>query len=269
MYFVKCFLILCSSFLWINCSDVGGVLWTPEGKPPPGGGIPEVDPLTFITEWNTTNDGVSGDNQIQLPLISTGTYNFSVDWGDGNTNVIRSWNQEEVTHTYDAPGTVNIRIMGSLAGFSFGDPATETTDRGKITGISNWGGISFGDDASHAFNHCSNLIITATDTPNLTNTTNLSNMFESAAGITSIGTWDVSNVTNMSSMFKSAQMFTQDISGWDISSVTDMSSMFESAMIFNQDISGWDLSNVTSCSLFSDNSGLVMLHIPTFMACTP
>jgi len=29
-----------------------------------------------------------------------GTYNTLVDWGDGNSDLITSWNQAEVTHTY-------------------------------------------------------------------------------------------------------------------------------------------------------------------------
>jgi hypothetical protein len=64
----------------------------------------------FISEWITwyVKDGagysVSAANQIQLPLISTGNYNFVVDWGDGNTDTITVWNQAETLHTYATEG---------------------------------------------------------------------------------------------------------------------------------------------------------------------
>jgi len=38
----------------------------------------------FISRWNTniTSTGSTANNQIKLPLISTGVYKFTVDWGD-------------------------------------------------------------------------------------------------------------------------------------------------------------------------------------------
>ena len=40
-------------------------------------------PDWFYSTWNTSNTstGSSTATQIKLPLISTGTYNFVVDWG--------------------------------------------------------------------------------------------------------------------------------------------------------------------------------------------
>ena len=52
----------------------------------------------FISVWDTTLG--DGNPSIQLPLVETGNYNFSVNWGDGNTDTITAWNQAEVTHTY-------------------------------------------------------------------------------------------------------------------------------------------------------------------------
>ena len=40
------------------------------------------------------------------------------------------------------------------------------------------------------------------------------------------GTPDLSNVTDMSEMFYRATTVNQGLSGWDVSNVTDMSSMF-------------------------------------------
>jgi len=59
-----------------------------------------------------------------------------------------------------------------------------------------------------------------------------------------IGSWDVSNVTDMNNMFASTP-FNQDISSWDVGNVKNMESMFLNSS-FNQPIGEWDVSNVTS-----------------------
>jgi len=48
-----------------------------------------------------------------------------------------------------------------------------------------------------------------------------------------ISDWDVSQVTDMSQLFKDTS-FNDDISNWDVSSVTTMENMFQNATIFNQ-----------------------------------
>ena len=68
----------------------------------------------FETIWNTENSvgsaGHSLTKQIKLPLVSTGTYNFTVDWGDGTTNQITVWNAATTTHTYSVAGVKTIKI---------------------------------------------------------------------------------------------------------------------------------------------------------------
>ena len=61
-----------------------------------------------------------------------------------------------------------------------------------------------------------------------------------------ISHWDVSNVTNMQYMFCWCESFNQDISNWEVSNVTGMRYMFLGCKAFNQDISNWDVSNVTN-----------------------
>jgi len=75
--------------------------------------------------------------------------------------------------------------------------------------------------------------------------TDMSELFKESDFNGDISGWDVSNVTNMRGMFYGAVFFNCDVTKWDVSNVTDMSCMFAFSSNFNQDISGWDVSNVT------------------------
>ena len=205
---------------------------------------PDFSGEPFTTVWNTTKPGVSGNNQVRLPLESSGNYYFLVDWGDGTDDIITSWNQAEVIHTYGLEGVYVVNITGTIIGWRFDDGG----DCAKLIEIMQWGVLGLGNSGSY-FAGCYNLNITATDILNLTGTTTLESAFEGCSKLNkveSMNDWDVSSVTNMAYMFQDTENFNQNISAWDVSSVTTMEVMFERSRKFNQDISGWDVSIVTS-----------------------
>ena len=202
----------------------------------------------FVTVWSTlnTSTGSTASNQIQLPLESSGVYNFTVYWGDGNSDTITAWDSPKTTHTYASTGTYTVTIRGTIKGFSFNNSG----DCLKLLVISSWGGLNFGNSGSY-FAGANNLEITATDTPDLTGTTNLGGMFDGCNKLTTVpnmNTWNVSNVTDMSYMFSGASSFNQNIGSWNVSNVTNMECML-SYTHFNQDIASWNVSNVTNMSL--------------------
>ena len=203
----------------------------------------------FVSVWNTSyGDGLS---KITLPLKSTGTYNFTVSWGDGTTDTITTYNQPQVTHNYSSGGPKVIRINGLINGWSFNNGG----DKSKLRWITQWGCLSLGNDGGY-FYGCNNLKLhKVTDILNLSGTTNLYNMFASCSSLTTvnnINSWDVSNVTNMSGLFYGVP-FNQDISNWNVSGVTNMSGLFYSTP-FNQNISNWDVSSVTNMNAMFRNS---------------
>ena len=239
-------------------------------------GVGQIGPILtdFISVWDTN----LGDGQptITLPLVSTGNYNFSVNWGDGTTDTITTYDQAEVTHTYATGGVYTITITGTIEGWQFGGVG----ECAKITSITNIGPLKLGNEGAY-FQGCSNLT-TIGGVFDLTGTTNFTSMFQECTSLTSIngiGSWNTSAVTNMGGMFASATVFNQDISGWDVSSVTGMNGMFidatsfnqplnlwntaavtnmyvmfANATSFNQDISGWDVSSVTDMTSMFDST---------------
>jgi surface protein len=194
----------------------------------------------FITLWDTTLPGTSGNNQITIPTRSGYVYNYTIDWGDSTIQNITT--HTPPTHTYSSPGIYVIQITGDFPSFYFNNGG----DRQKLLDVLEWGNISW-QALDNAFFGASNMNITATDAPDLSNVTNMANMFRGASSFNgAIGHWDVSNVTNMESMFREATSFNQPIGDWDTSSVTTMANMFFSATSFNQPIGNWDVSKVTN-----------------------
>jgi surface protein len=205
----------------------------------PTNGQPIPPSNQFITTWRTA----SNDESIALPLVETGTYDFYVDWGDGTTNHITTYDDPNAVHTYDIVGDYTITIDGTIVGFMFnGNSESE-----KIKNISQWGSTFVLQGLG--FKGCSNLTITATDLPILD--PNLVSVFEGCSSVTSIpniNLWNMSVVNNVASMFKNCTSFNQDISSWLTSSITFMSGMFEGCSIFNSPIANWDTSHVVTFS---------------------
>jgi surface protein len=206
---------------------------------------PAADLDAFISIWNTSliSQGSSASNQVALPLESSGTYNFTVAWGDESNDTITSWAQNEVTHTYGSPGIYTITITGTIDGWRF----FWEKDNLKIIEIQQWGTLRVGNAGSYFFG-CRNLRLTTTDTLDLTGTTTLFSFFSLCGDLGSNGNlnaWDVSSVTDMSYMFCVAKSFNQPLDAWDVSRVTSMRSMFCGLPEFNQPLNTWDVSSVT------------------------
>jgi surface protein len=202
----------------------------------------------FESTWNTTNTsfGSSLANQIQLPLEITGTYNFFVDWGDGNSDTITVWNDPAVTHTYSSSGIYTIKIYGQIEGWRF----NSTGDRLKLLSITSWGSSFRLGNNNGYFRGCSNLDLSGVlDIIDLQGTTILGVMFRDCSSLTTVNNmelWDTSSVIATTGMFRDAILFNHPIGNWDMSSVADISSMFQGASSFNQPIGTWDTSSVTT-----------------------
>ncbi len=197
----------------------------------------------FVTTWKTDNPGISADNQITIPTFPGETYDYTVDWGDGTSDVNVTGN---ITHTYVTAGTYQVSISGDFPRIFFDDYDGTEQDSDKLLSVDQWGSGKW-TSMNNAFTHCSNMDVLATDFPDLSQVTTLGAMFrfcESLVGNDSFSNWEVENVTSFSNMFDGATKFNQPIGSWDVSNAVNMVYMFSNATEFNSDISSWDISNV-------------------------
>ena len=99
----------------------------------------------FITTWQTTSISES----ITIPTFTGETYNYTVDWGDGNSDTGVTG---DIIHTYGTVGIYTVSISGTFPRIYF-----EFDDDGpKILSIEQWGEIQW-QSMNRAFFNCQNL----------------------------------------------------------------------------------------------------------------
>lgn len=168
-----------------------------------------------MIEVDTTK---GGDPSYTIP-VGFDPANYSVDCN--NDVVLEATNQSTpYTCTYPSHGIYTIDISGNLPHLYNGGVTTDENQK-KIIDIKQWGSQVW-NSMFLSFIGASNLNISATDQP------------------------DLSQVTNMSFMFSRASSFYQPLNNWDTSNVTDMQFMFSEASNFNQSLAGFNISNVTN-----------------------
>ena len=213
----------------INVTDVN------EGTPTIG--------TEFITTWKTT----AANTTITIPTNSAFTYDYAVDWGDGNTSTNKTG---DAIHGYSIPGTYTVKITGTFPAIYFNNDE----DREKIQTIEQWGSNAW-ESMELAFFGCYNLTNNATDAPDLSGVTTMAAMFRNATAFNAnLNGWDVSAIENMAVLFNGATSFNGDVSSWNVGTVTNMGHMFQDASAFNQNIGAWDVSKVTTMAKMFANA---------------
>lgn len=203
----------------------------------------DVDADLFIITFETTSD----NEAVNLPTQGGG-YNYGIDWGDGTIDFGVTGDKE---HSYAVAGTYKVRITGDFPRIYFkGDESDASDDNAlKIKSIEQWGTNTW-VSMNGAFEGAMNMVLNATDVPDLSAVFSMEEMFSDCDGLTNndFTAWDVSKVTNMKEMFERADNFNGNISNWDVSNVTNMEQMFKNAISFNGDITGWNTGKVVNMS---------------------
>ena len=109
------------------------ITWLPSATPSPGAAVIS-----------------SPADSYTLPTVDGGVYNCTVEWGDGTTSTITSWNQSEVTHQYPSAGKYRIKISGQFEGINFHrHEELNHHDHLKLLDVISWGDDSKMDIAGY------------------------------------------------------------------------------------------------------------------------
>lgn len=229
-----------------------------------GGGVISTD---FIMTIDTTKAG-SASNTFILKCGNYGVYSAVIDWGDGSTSDITTYNDADLTHVYSVSGVYTIKISGHLPWILF----IGTGDKLKVMSIENWG-LNEWESFDNSFFGCRNMVINAIDTPVLSNLTQGTDgrFFRAfySTGITTIPNfknWNSEHIFFAPSMFNDClNLTTLDMSGMDFSNCTSFGTSGVEGM-FNGCIN-LDSINVTGMTLNSVNNvgcGVMFQNIGTF-----
>jgi hypothetical protein len=248
--------------------------------------------LTFTIDTTATEVGSTANNQYRLPLISSGTYDFYVQWGDGDAEQITSWNQAEATHTYAAAGTYTVKMFAVAAtttpiidhiswASQDGTTLSAANDRLKVQDISEWAAaILYLNE--YVFTNCENLNITTTSSPTFGSKVLRTSAFENCDNLSGdLSGWGTvaspitglagnfyknstsnpnfnfvlqHNVGSLIQPFQNCAAFNNPLNNWDVSSVIGFTAAFSGASAFNQDISGWDTGNSSAFNAMFSNA---------------
>ena len=245
-----------ANILLISCGDDGPA-------PPP--------PRPFVTVWKVGDaDFGDGSNSITLPLRNEDTvlgvtyeHNFTVDWGDGESDEITAFDDAAITHTYDNPGDYTVRINGTLEAWNF--TRSDSTDNNKLIRVSSLGDMNW-KTLEEAFEVCEKLT-SFRGTGDTSGVVEMNSIFLRATLLNDIDIsgFNTAQVTDMSYMFFGAAAITElDLSHFNTSKVVSTAGMFSGATnLVTLDISGFDTTQVENLiDMFKDTSNLTTLHLP-------
>ncbi len=210
-------------------------------------GTPTPNTTDFVITVKTDNlaTGSTGNTSFKIPTKGGLSYNYRVDWKNDGSSVSTNVTGD-ITHDFGVAGTYTIRISGAFPQILFPDFYSEVTkkDNTKLLSIEQWGTNSW-TSFNNAFAGCKNLVVNATDAPNLSKVYDLSGMFSDCTNFNSnIGSWNTSSITDMSFMFLGCTNFNRNIGSWNTGLVTNMSAMFAFCTNFNSNIESWNTSSV-------------------------
>jgi hypothetical protein len=255
----------------------GGRLWTDRGPRGPSG----PDPTALVLEIDTTQAG-SASNTFVLPAGDIGTYNATIDWGDGSTSTITAYDDADLTHAYAVEGVYLVQITGDFPQPYFNN----TGDRAKVLSV------DFGDGSvgitslNRSFFGCLNITLVNGKIPATVTGSGLIACFRDTKSLTTIqsGLFDnCTQVTAFQECFRSSALesipaglfdnctqvttFLYCFQGCDFTEIPE--GLFDNCPLVNnfQSCFGFTLINAIPAGLF-DNCPLVTTFSGCFYACT-
>lgn len=209
-------------------------------RPPGGGGSP------FGNDFVMTVETTAPSETFTLPCKNVGTYDATIDWGDGTSSSVTAFDDADLVHTYVSAGVHTIRVSGTLPSVFFNNGG----DRLKVRTVEQVGDVGWlaldnawygceGMTKFHSGAVCETGLVTSLLRA-WTNTTAMSDL--------NVSTMNTSSVTQMNSIFfGSADLSGAGFNNWDTSSVTNMGDAFRNTTANTiAGVSAWDITALSS-----------------------
>ena len=183
-------------------------------------------PFAFISygdDFVFTVETTAPDETFTLPCQNVGTFNATMDHGDGSVSSITAYNDADLAHTYANAGIHEVRIRGTFPNVYFNNSG----DKLKVRSVVQLGKVGW---------------------------TRLDKAFYGCIYMTSFlcgSSCDTSNVVNMAYMLTGCAYLSEiNVSRIDTGKVESMAGEFQGCTLIDTDISGFDFSVVTNLTNF-------------------
>ena len=194
--------------------------------------------------------------KAELPIQATGTYDYTVDWGDGSAK--ESFVGVAATHDYvDNLTTYEVKVTGLYPGIAFGQMLPADQGGPILKDVISWGDQVY-ESFEGAFEGQKDIDGTGTGTwsvrssPDLTACTSFARCFKDtrnfnvglSAGDGRIDLWDTSFVSDFEECFAytvvTPAQNAPTVGNWDMQSAINLQSMFENVTWSSLGISRWN-----------------------------
>ena len=213
---------------------------------------------TFDMVIETTTD----NELFTIRCHTVGTFNATIDWGDGTTSTVTSYNDANLTHTYASASEHTISISGTFPSIYM--HAAANNSRNKVKRVLNFGNVGW-QNLYRAFYGCENMTSFVSKNCDTSSVTNMDSMFHDCTSVTTldVGGFNTSSVTSMYAMIHNCSITSLDVSNWDTSSVRNMSYVISNnSNLTSVDVSNWDTSSVTNMhSMFREMTALTTCDV--------
>lgn len=203
----------------------------------------------------------AADEVVTLGATNVGTFNAVVDWGDGSSSNITTFDDADWAHTFDTAGTYTVTISGDLPSFLSVKNINNVNMR-EVLSMGNTGLLTCID----MFKFRTKLTSAIRDGADLSAVTNLHGLFEGAGTAGAGLVVDLSGdplplCTNANKMADGSEITTVDMTGCVMNALTNISYMFTNSSsmtdAFLGDLFGPDhVGNVDASFAFNNCSAL-------------
>lgn len=211
--------------------------------PSGGGGSPVPDPNAFVLVFNIVSNGET----LVIPCRNVGTYSAFIDWGDGDSSDITTFDDADLSHIYVNSGEYTVSIGGIFPNINFDSGGSSL----KLIEVVQFGATGF-LDMNNSFAGCQNLLQAGVggSAQDFSGVDDFEFMFSGCTGLTVVGVsgWDVGTGIVFDAMFRGcSSLVTLDVSAWDVGAATTFDRTFDGCTVLvTLDVSSWDVGAATN-----------------------